>query len=89
MTRQALVPKKMDHEGAVTALKSALAVLTELRGWDVETSGRGVETLGPDSGNQDRPAIRCPSRWGYGPHGCPTPVRYYDGPGKGPVSGSA
>ena len=83
------MPKKMDHEGAVTALKSALAVLTELRGWDVETLEGALRPLAPDFGHQDRPAIRCPSRWGYGPHGCPTPVRYYGGSGKGTVHGSA
>ena len=47
---KALVPKKMDHEGAVTALKSALAVLTELRGWDVETLEGALRPLAPTLG---------------------------------------
>ena len=51
--------------------------------------GRDIETLGPSVGHQDGPAIRCPARRGYGPHGCPTPVRYYGSSGEGTVHGSA
>ena len=47
---EALVPKKMDHEGAVTALKSALAALRELGDWDVETLEGVLRPLAPTLG---------------------------------------
>ena len=86
---KALVPKKMGPRGGRYRTEFGSCGADGVARLGCGDLGRGVETLGADVGHQDRPAVRCPSRWGYGPHGCPTPVRYYGGPGKGPVYGSA